>query len=56
MLTNKPCNMEQDWQCILHIYLNKPNIKYHKYPSMGAELFHADGQTDRGEEASGGFS
>jgi len=40
------------------------NIKYHEYPSMGAEMFHADGrtdrqtdrQTDRAEAASSGFS
>jgi hypothetical protein len=32
------------------------NIKFHENPSSGAELLHADGQTDRHDEANSRFS
>ena len=33
-----------------HIFKKYSNVKYHEYPSMGAELFHVDGRTDRQAE------
>ena len=32
------------------------DIKFDENPSVGAELFHADGQTDRHDEANSSFS
>jgi len=29
-----------------HIFEKSSNITFHENPSVGAELFHADGQTD----------
>jgi hypothetical protein len=38
------------------IFENSPNIKLMKIRPVGAELFHADGQTDRHDEANIHFS
>jgi hypothetical protein len=38
------------------IFENYSNIKFHENPPMGAELFHADGRTDRHDEANIRFS
>ena len=38
------------------IFKKSLNIKFHKIRSVGAELFHADRQTDRHDEANSRFS
>ena len=38
------------------IFKNSSNIKFHENPSVEAELFHAEGQTGRHDEADSLFS
>ena len=60
MLTKKPCNMEQDWQRILDILVYSKNTQISD--TMNILLWkqscsmRTDGQTDRDEGASNGFS
>jgi len=49
------CQILRDLEFSRHIFQKLSNIRFHEYPPVGAELFHANGQTDRHDEVSIAF-